>query len=205
MTFRDEARRLFQDFAAYHNPNETQTEQDLIRPLLQLLGLTRRPPPANLQRRRRPSPTCPSSPTLEWRRRRRCVSLKTLATETPSRPSRSSSWTVSSRSRSSSSAAARGEEDENSDLALLVVRPVAQAASSPSPRIAVTRPSRRTTLPRQPHPPRHRRPLPPPLRPPHSLARHLLQVPPGPQLHAQPHAGRLGSPLQPPRGLNRRE
>ena len=38
--FRDAARRLFQDFAAYHNPNETQTEQDLIRPLLELLGWT---------------------------------------------------------------------------------------------------------------------------------------------------------------------
>ena len=38
--FRDAARRLFQDFANYHNPNETQTEQDLIRPLLQLLGWT---------------------------------------------------------------------------------------------------------------------------------------------------------------------
>ena len=38
--FRDAARRLFHDFAAYHNPNETQTEQDLIRPLLQLLGWT---------------------------------------------------------------------------------------------------------------------------------------------------------------------
>ncbi len=39
-TFRDEARRLFQDFPTAHNPNETQTEQDLIRPLLQLLGWT---------------------------------------------------------------------------------------------------------------------------------------------------------------------
>ena len=39
-TFRDEARRLFQDFPSAHNPNETQTEQDLIRPLLQLLGWT---------------------------------------------------------------------------------------------------------------------------------------------------------------------
>ena len=39
-TFRDEARRLFQDFSGAHNPNETQTEQDLIRPLLQLLGWT---------------------------------------------------------------------------------------------------------------------------------------------------------------------
>ena len=38
--FRDAARRLFQDFANFHNPNETQTEQDLIRPLLQLLGWT---------------------------------------------------------------------------------------------------------------------------------------------------------------------
>ena len=38
--FRDAASRLFQDFAAYHEPNETQTEQDLIRPLLQLLGWT---------------------------------------------------------------------------------------------------------------------------------------------------------------------
>ena len=38
--FRDAARRLFHDFAAYHNPNETQTEQDLIRPLIQLLGWT---------------------------------------------------------------------------------------------------------------------------------------------------------------------
>ena len=70
---------------------------------------------------------------------------------------------------------AHSEDDENSDLTLLVIRPVAQAARSPSPRIAVTRPSRRTTLPRQPHPPRHRRPLPPPRRPPHSLARHLLK------------------------------
>ena len=34
--FRDAARRLFQDFANFHNPNETQTEQDLIRPLLEL-------------------------------------------------------------------------------------------------------------------------------------------------------------------------
>ena len=38
--FHKEARRLFQDFANYHNPNEDQTEQDLIRPLLQLLGWT---------------------------------------------------------------------------------------------------------------------------------------------------------------------
>ncbi len=38
--FHKEVRRLFQDFAAYHNPNETLTEQDLIRPLLQLLGWT---------------------------------------------------------------------------------------------------------------------------------------------------------------------
>ena len=38
--FHKEARRLFQDFANYHNPNETQTEQDLIRPLLELLGWT---------------------------------------------------------------------------------------------------------------------------------------------------------------------
>ena len=38
--FHKEARRLFQDFANFHNPNETQTEQDLIRPLLQLLGWT---------------------------------------------------------------------------------------------------------------------------------------------------------------------
>ncbi len=38
--FRDAARRLFQDFANSHNPNETQTEQDLIRPLLELLGWT---------------------------------------------------------------------------------------------------------------------------------------------------------------------
>ena len=40
VAFRDAARRLFSDFAASHNPNETQTEQDLIRPLLQLLGWT---------------------------------------------------------------------------------------------------------------------------------------------------------------------
>ena len=39
-TFRDAARCLFRDFAAYHEPNEHQTEQDLIRPLLQLLGWT---------------------------------------------------------------------------------------------------------------------------------------------------------------------
>ena len=39
-TFRNAARRLFQDFANSPNPNETQTEQDLIRPLLQLLGWT---------------------------------------------------------------------------------------------------------------------------------------------------------------------
>ena len=38
--FRDAARRLFHDFANYPNPNETQTEQDLIRPLLELLGWT---------------------------------------------------------------------------------------------------------------------------------------------------------------------
>ena len=38
--FRDAARRLVQDFAGYRNPNEAQTEQDLIRPLLQLLGWT---------------------------------------------------------------------------------------------------------------------------------------------------------------------
>ena len=38
--FQDAARRLFQNFAASHNPNETQTEQDLIRPLLELLGWT---------------------------------------------------------------------------------------------------------------------------------------------------------------------
>ena len=39
-TFRDEARRLFQHFPTAPNPNETQTEQDLIRPLLELLGWT---------------------------------------------------------------------------------------------------------------------------------------------------------------------
>ena len=38
--FRDAARRLFHDFANFHNPNETQTEQDLIRPLLELPGWT---------------------------------------------------------------------------------------------------------------------------------------------------------------------
>ena len=38
--FRDEARRLFRDLARHHDPNETQTEQDLIRPLLELLGWT---------------------------------------------------------------------------------------------------------------------------------------------------------------------
>ncbi len=38
--FREAARRLFHDFAANHNPNEHHTEQDLIRPLLQLLGWT---------------------------------------------------------------------------------------------------------------------------------------------------------------------
>ena len=38
--FHKEARRLFQNFVNFHNPNETQTEQDLIRPLLQLLGWT---------------------------------------------------------------------------------------------------------------------------------------------------------------------
>ena len=38
--FHKEARRLFHDFANSHNPNETQTEQDLIRPLLELLGWT---------------------------------------------------------------------------------------------------------------------------------------------------------------------
>ena len=36
--FRDAARRLIQDFAAVHSPNETQTEHDLIRPLLLHLG-----------------------------------------------------------------------------------------------------------------------------------------------------------------------
>ena len=40
VAFRDDARRLFQDFPTAPNPNETQTEQDLIRPLLQLLGWT---------------------------------------------------------------------------------------------------------------------------------------------------------------------
>lgn len=40
VAFSDAARRLIQDFAAVHNPNETQTEQDLIRPLLELLGWT---------------------------------------------------------------------------------------------------------------------------------------------------------------------
>ena len=39
-TFRNEARRLFQAFPGASNPNETQTEQDLIRPLLELLGWT---------------------------------------------------------------------------------------------------------------------------------------------------------------------
>ena len=40
ITFRDAARRLFRDFSAHNEPNESQTEQDLIRPLLQLLGWT---------------------------------------------------------------------------------------------------------------------------------------------------------------------
>ena len=38
--FHEEAHRLFQDFPTADNPNESQTEQDLIRPLLQLLGWT---------------------------------------------------------------------------------------------------------------------------------------------------------------------
>ena len=38
--FRDAARRLFHDFPSADNPNESQTEQDLIRPLLHLLGWT---------------------------------------------------------------------------------------------------------------------------------------------------------------------
>ncbi|MCY3957223.1 MAG: restriction endonuclease [Chloroflexi bacterium] len=40
VAFRDAARRLFQDFAVHNQPNESQTEQDLIRPLLQRLGWT---------------------------------------------------------------------------------------------------------------------------------------------------------------------
>ena len=39
-TFREEAHRLFQDFPTSDNPNESQTEQELIRPLLNLLGWT---------------------------------------------------------------------------------------------------------------------------------------------------------------------
>ena len=38
--FRDAAHRLFHDFPGDDNPNESQTEQDLIRPLLHLLGWT---------------------------------------------------------------------------------------------------------------------------------------------------------------------
>ena len=38
VAFRDAARRLFQNFPTAHNPSEHQTEQDLIRPLLELLG-----------------------------------------------------------------------------------------------------------------------------------------------------------------------
>ncbi|MCY3959450.1 MAG: restriction endonuclease, partial [Chloroflexi bacterium] len=38
--FRDAARRLFQAFPTADNPNESQTEQDLLRPLLELLGWT---------------------------------------------------------------------------------------------------------------------------------------------------------------------
>ncbi len=40
VAFRDAARRVVHDFATNHNPNEHHTEQDLIRPLLQLLGWT---------------------------------------------------------------------------------------------------------------------------------------------------------------------
>ena len=36
--FRDEARRRFRNFSGSHNPNEALTEQQLIRPLLELLG-----------------------------------------------------------------------------------------------------------------------------------------------------------------------
>ena len=36
--FRDGARRLFDDASRYDNPNEAETEQELIRPLLELLG-----------------------------------------------------------------------------------------------------------------------------------------------------------------------
>ena len=40
VAFRDAARRVVHDFATNHNPNEHHTEQDLIRPLLELLGWT---------------------------------------------------------------------------------------------------------------------------------------------------------------------
>ena len=36
--FRDGARGLFESFSRYDNPNEAETEQELIRPLLELLG-----------------------------------------------------------------------------------------------------------------------------------------------------------------------
>ena len=36
--FRDGARRLYDDFSRFDQPNEAETEQELIRPLLELLG-----------------------------------------------------------------------------------------------------------------------------------------------------------------------
>ena len=38
--FRDGARRLFDGFSRFDQPNESETEQELIRPLLELLGWT---------------------------------------------------------------------------------------------------------------------------------------------------------------------
>ena len=61
--FRDEARRLFQAFPTAHNPNETQTEQDLIRPLLQLLGWTDDLPQQTTSGGEDIGPTSSSSPT----------------------------------------------------------------------------------------------------------------------------------------------
>ena len=61
--FRRSLAGIYRDFAQYHQPNEAVTEQDLIRPVLDLLGWTDYLPQQGSPTATRISPTTSSSPT----------------------------------------------------------------------------------------------------------------------------------------------
>ena len=184
--FRDAARPLFHDFANYHNPNETQTEQDLIRPLLELLGWTDDLP----QQTSSGGKEIPD--LLLFADARMAAYTPTRVVEDPRNRDTIQAITQFIVDRFQpeqvillgSSARRRGREQRPG----LAGGPTAQ---------------RRTRQRRLCHSPRHRRAFRAGGRPPNPFIRRDRPLSPGPQLHDQPAGGRLGSAPCPTRGLSR--